>query len=97
MAGPELLTVERLITQAGAHHEEVKNRLDAGLQLLSCVGELYRQCPDDMRQTLNQVLYDAMLVDTGSDGATFVAGVEAKPEFEALISFADGVVSRVGG
>jgi site-specific DNA recombinase len=91
----ELLTAKRLITQASAHHEEVKNRLDAGLQLLSCAGELYRQCPDETRQILNQVFYDAMLVDTGSDGSTFVAGVEAKPELEALIRFADGVLSTL--
>jgi hypothetical protein len=39
--------------------------------------------------------YDAMLIDTGSDGSTFVAGVEAKSEFEALISFADAVLSRL--
>ena len=89
----ELLTARRLIAEASNHHEGVKHRLQAGLELLSHAGDLYRQCPDETRQTLNQVFFNALFVDVDPLGRVFVATVELQPEFETLISLAHKVVA----
>ncbi len=57
--------------------------------LLAQAGELYRQCPPEARQTLNQALFDGLYVNVGDDGEVTVASVQLKPEFEALIRFTE--------
>ena len=91
----ELVTARQLSAQASAHYDELKARLKSGLELLSQAGELYRQCPDETRQSVNQVFFDSLLLDLDVRGLVQVAGMELKPEFEALIKIAEGIITRV--
>lgn len=87
----ELRDARKLIARASRLHVELKARVEVNLQLLRRAGQLYELLPDDGRQTLNQVRYEALEIDVNEGGTVFVAERELTEVAEAIELVADDV------
>ncbi|GAC1392012.1 MAG: hypothetical protein NVSMB46_06620 [Candidatus Saccharimonadales bacterium] len=90
----ELLAAKRLITQASAKYDMLKQRLSIAMELLARADELYRQSADDGRRTMNQALFDGHYLDVDDQGHVFIAHSELKPEFDVLVQIARSVETK---
>ena len=92
----ELREARKLISGASRIHKELKERVETNLALLRHAGQLYELLPDDGRQTLNQVRYEALEIDVDEDGNVFVADRELTEVAEAFELVANDVRQDLG-
>lgn len=92
----ETTDAKRLIAAAQISHEGVLAVVDTCVKLLQYAGTLYRQMPDDSRQTFNQARYDAIYVDTDDCGTPIVTRTDIVPILAEVESVVRPRVSPVG-
>lgn len=92
----ETTDAKRLLAAAQISHEGVLAVVDTCVKLLQYAGVLYRQMPDDNRQTFNQARYDAIYIDTDDSGAPIVTRTDIVPILAEVESVVRPHVSPVG-
>ena len=92
----ETTDAKRLLAAAQISHEGVLAVVDTCVKLLQYAGVLYRQMPDDSRQTFNQARYDAIYIDTDDSGTPIVTRTDIVPILAEVESVVRPHVSPVG-
>jgi site-specific DNA recombinase len=91
-----LRDARRLLVQAETEYDGLKGIVETFLKLMERAGRFYRTVPDNVRQTLNQLRYEALYLDVGEDGLVYVADRELTELVAGFEAVADEVREQLG-